>query len=132
MSFTEDLFPKLDFLFSNYRLKINEQRSDVLCIANQCLEFRIIFNARENSYYLLINDKEKGSTVEIDNKTLSDFFKSDIKLSEVTREIFIDNLLKFFKLEEKKLLDCDMVYWKELQNYSAERSRIYTQQFTKR
>ena len=75
---------------------------------------------------------EKTNTIEIDNKTLKLFFNSELKLNDVTIDVFVKNLVLFFENEGKPLLTGDLTVLDKLENFSLERNIIYTQRFLKK
>lgn len=128
MEFNQIILEKLGFLFKKYNLQILEQRSNYLKLQSNSLIIIIAHNQLENSNTLWLGrNDEKTDKVEIDNTTLKLFFKSDLKLSQISIEYFVDKLALFFENEAKSLLMGDGNRIDDLEKFDLERSRKYTQ-----
>lgn len=87
-----------------------------------------VHNQIENSNTFWIGkDDKKIDKVEIDNKILKAFFNSDLKLSQVPTNIFVNNLILFFENEGKPLLTGNLNMINELEEFDLKRNSIYTQ-----
>ena len=127
MSFSEIILEKLGITFKRYNFNIVEQRDDYLKLHSDNLEITFSYNQLENSNTFFLNKNvEKTHSIEIDNETLKSFFNSDLRLSEVAINLFINNLILFFENEGKPLLIGDLNRINELEKFSLERSRTYT------
>ncbi|HWB26797.1 MAG TPA: hypothetical protein VG738_15040 [Chitinophagaceae bacterium] len=68
----------------------------------------------------------KAHKIEIDNEILTQFFQSDLRLSNVPANDFVDNLILFFKKEAIFLSGGDMSKIYELEKFDLERAQTYT------
>jgi len=127
MIFSQLVLARAGFIFQKYNLKIIEQQDNSLKLQSEYLVIIIAHNQLENSNTLWLgrNDK-KIDKVEIDNETLKSFFDSNLKLSQVPIETFINNLVVFFENEAQPLLNGDINLINELEKFDLERSRKYT------
>ena len=127
MSFSEIILEKLGITFKKYNFNIVEQRDDYLKLHSDNLEIAFSYNQLENSNTFFLNKNlEKTYSIEINNETLKSFFNSDLRLSEVAANTFINNLILFFENEGKPLLMGDLNRINELEKFPLERSRTYT------
>lgn len=133
MSFDQIILEKLGFLFDTYGLKVKERRTSYLKLQTGNLEVTFSHNTLERSSTFWVRKMiEKTNTIEIDNKTLKLFFNSELKLNDVTIDVFVKNLVLFFENEGKPLLTGDLTVLDKLENFSLERNIIYTQRFLKK
>jgi hypothetical protein len=133
MSFSEIILEKLGITFKKYNFHIVEQRDDYLKLHSDNLEISFSQNQPENSKTFSLNKSlKKTHSIEIDNETLKSFFNSDLRLSEVAFNLFINNLISFFENEGKSLLMGDLNKINELESFSLERSQIYTHNILKK
>ena len=133
MKFNQLILEKLAVIFQKYHLHYLEQRDNYLKLASDDLEIIITHNQFENSNTLWLGrNNETTSKVEIDNDTLKLFFKSDLKLSQVSLETFISNLVLFFENEAKPLLMGDLNRINELEKFDLKRSQNYTDNLLER
>ena len=127
MNFTQTLLNKLGLLFQRFNLKIVEQRNDFLKLQSESLIIIIVHNSIERSNTLWIGKNDnKADKIEIDNNVLSSFFKSNLKLSDVSMDTFINNLTSLFENEASSLLIGDKYRLEELERFDLERSHDYT------
>lgn len=128
MNFAQTILEKMGFLFQRYNLKIVEQRNDYLKLQSDSLIVIMAYNHLEKSNTLWIGkNDEKADKIEIDNDILSAFFKSNLRLSEVPTDVFIDNLTSFFENEASSLFIGDSYRLEELERFDLQRSHNYTQ-----
>jgi hypothetical protein len=124
MKFNKKVLEKLGLFFDKYDLHIVEQRNNYLKLQSYYFIAIISYNQFEHSTTLWIGSNDKQ--VEIDNLLLKSFFNSDLQLSNLPVEIFINNLALFFKNEAESLLTGDIIKLKELENFDLNRSEEYT------
>ncbi len=128
MEFNQKILEKLRNVFKKYDLNIVEQRINYLRLESQYVVIVVAHNHLEKSNMLLLGGNDRKLHMpEIDNKVLSSFFNSDLKLSQVPVEIFINNLFLFFENEAQPLLRGDKNMITKLEEFDSERSRKYTQ-----
>lgn len=128
MKFSEQILSRLEVDFKTYDLNIVEQRDNYLRLKNIFVIIIIAHNQLEKSNVIWLGKNvEKPDLVEIDNQVLELFFQSNLNLSEVVIEIFLDNLVMFFKNDLKNILLGNMPTIDNLEKFDLERSRKYTQ-----
>ncbi|MBB6498133.1 hypothetical protein [Pedobacter cryoconitis] len=128
MKFNQIILEKLGVLFQKCNLNIIEQRDNYLKLLSKYLVIIIAHNQLENSNTIWLGrNDDKMDKVEVDNKVLKLFFGSDLKLSDVSVEIFVKNLVLFFENEAQPLLRGDIDRINKLEEFDLERSQKYTQ-----
>lgn len=133
MEFNKLIFERLGLIFQRYNIHIVEQRSNYLRLQSPSVIIIIAHNSLENSNTLWIGRSDANSEkIEIDNKTLTLFFKSDLQLSGVTVETFINNLVLFFENEAKPILSGDSTEITKLEEFDLKRSHLYTEELIKK
>jgi hypothetical protein len=125
--FSKTILEKTSFIRMKHNLHIVEQSNDYLKLSNSCCMVIVVYNKLGNACTLWLGrNDEKTNTVEIDNNVLACFFHSELRLSEVTKEVFVNNLVLFFENEADPLLSGAMALLNQLEKYDLERSRKYT------
>lgn len=128
MKFAQTILEKMGSLFQRYHLRIIEQQNDYLKLQSDSLLVTIVYNPLEKSNTLWIGrNDEKADKIEVDNKVLNFFFKSSLRLTEVSVDVFIHNLTLFFENEASSLLIGDLYKLEELERFDLKRSQDYTQ-----
>lgn len=130
MNFSQMILQKLRLTFKKYGLHVVEQQDNYLKLCSKYLVIIFVHDKIENSntFWLGKND-DKLDKVEIDNSALKLFFHSDLKLSQVSVDTFVNNIVLFFENEGQPLFIGDLQKINELEKFDLERSRQYTQQF---
>lgn len=126
MNFSELVLEQLDSLFKSYGLQVVEQRHDYLKLQSAALTVIVAHNKLENSNIFWLGTIGKGDLVEIDNDVLKLYFKSNLKLSQVSVDVFVKNLRMFFTVEGKSLFE-DIAEVHKLEDFDLKRNQIYTQ-----
>jgi len=128
MKFDQLILRELKSFIVENNFQLIEQRDNYIKFELKHIVIIVSHNPFEKSNTLWIGKATDAlHAVEIDNVTLEKFFKSSLQLSQVSIEIFIKNLVMFFKNECKPLLISDESRVNNLIEYDLERSRIYTQ-----
>ncbi|MDD5150457.1 MAG: hypothetical protein PHC28_08225 [Flavobacterium sp.] len=129
MEFSKIVLEKLGLIFKEYSLNIIERRSDYLKLNSKYLRIIISHNRFENSNTIWLGrNDEKSAKVEIDDEILKQFFNSKLKLSQVSTETFINNLVLFFENEALPLFTNNKNKISELEKFNLDRSQKYTQE----
>lgn len=133
MEFNKLLLDKLGPIFKKYNLYIIEQFENYIKLQSEYITIIIVYNKKENSNTLWIgrNDDLKDK-VEIDNEVMEKVFDSNLKITLVTTEIFINNLVAFFEGIGKPILQGNLKKISELEKFNARRSKQYTLQLTEK
>ena len=127
MKFNQIILENLEPLFQKYNLNISEQWDNYVQVRSDHLVIVFAHNKYDNSNTLFLNrNNGKPYTIEIDNSLLKSFFNSDLKLSEVPVDVFVNNLVLFFEDVGVSILNGDLNRIGELEKFNLERSRIYT------
>jgi hypothetical protein len=133
MEFIQIISEKLETVIKKHDLRIVDKQSNYLKLQSNYLIVIIVHNQFENSNILWLGrNDEKNDKVEIDNEALKLFFNSDLKLSQVSVETFINNLVLFFENEAQPLLIGDTSRINELEKFDLDRSHKYTQALLER
>ncbi len=127
MEFNQEVHNKLDLIFQEYNLLIVEEYKNYLKLRSSYLMIIIGYSPLENSGILYIGRQTvKSEMIEVHNDVMKEFFNSDLRLSSLTTEAFLNNLVIFFKREGKPLLDGDLNKMIELENYYKKKNKDYT------
>lgn len=125
MKFSELILEQLNSIFKQYNLKVIEQRDDFLKLQSNELTIIIAHNQLDNSNTFWLGEKGKSDLVEINDKILEIYFKSQLKLSYVPVGDFVKNLYAFLRFEGAPLfVNIDEVY--KLENFDLKRGQKYT------
>lgn len=119
---TKFFFP----ILRKYGFEIVEEFKNILRFQSSTIKIDIVHNPFENSNSLWVGKKDKGDEIEINNNTLTFYFKSNLKLSEVPNKAFINNLITFFENEGKSLLIGNEREINDLEKFNLVRSKKYT------
>lgn len=129
MEYSKIVLEKLALIFKKYKLNIIERRSDYLKLNSKYLRIIISHNRFENSNIIWLGrNDEKSAIVEIDDDILKQFFNSKLKLSQVSTETFINNLVLFFEYDALPLFVNGENKISELEKFHLDRSEKYTQE----
>lgn len=98
---------------------------DVLLYENGEIKICLSKNPRDslNSLWVQANSED---LIEIDDKFIFDFFKSDLKLSSLSDEEFMENVYIFFNTIGKEILLSNKRIFTEMYFYDEQRSIEYT------
>lgn len=129
MDFSNLILEKIGSFVEEYNFRIVEERSYYLKLQSDNLIIIVVHNEMENSNTLWLAENEtKINNIEIDNEVLKLFFNSDLKLSQVSIETFVNNLALFLQNEAEPLLNGITGKFAELQKFDLDRSKKYTQE----
>ncbi len=126
MTFNEIVLAKVTPVLKKRGIRVIEQQTNCLRFRAGDITFTVLHNQWENSNSLALEGRKEESSIEIDNETLSSFFRSDLKLSNVPIDVFADNLAVFLESETELLLQDDARKFQALEAFSLDRSREYT------
>lgn len=125
MEFNQLISEKLHSLFIDHRLEMTEQSKNIVKYESQELVIGLSHNPRENSNTLWVGRKHFNE-VEIDNQIMREHFNSDLKLSNLPQETFINNVFLFFMGDGEKLLEGNERALVSLEKFNKQRSSDYT------
>lgn len=125
MEFNKLISQKLQSLFKEHGLKITEQSKYIMRYESNELVISLSHNSRENSNTLWVGGKNFNE-VEIDNQIMQEHFSSDLKLSNLPQEIFVNNVFLFFMGDGEKLLEGNERALVSLDKFNEQRSQKYT------
>ncbi len=125
MEFNQLIFQKLQSLFTEHGLKMTEQSKYIVRYESNELVISLSHNHRENSNTLWLGRKNFNE-VEIDDQIMQEHFGSDLKLSNLSQEIFLNNVFLFFMGDGEKLLEGNERALINLQKFNEQRSQEYT------
>ncbi|MFC3976452.1 hypothetical protein ACFOUP_08700 [Belliella kenyensis] len=112
-------------MFIDYGLEKTEQSTNIVKYESQELVIVLSHNPRENSNTLWVGRKHFNE-VEIDNQVMREYFNSDLKLSNLPQETFINNVFLFFMGDGEKLLKGNERALVSLEKFNEQRSSEYT------
>lgn len=125
MEFNQLISQKLQSLFAEHGLKMTEQSKYILRYESNELVISLSHNPRENSNTLWVGRKSFNG-VEIDNQIMREHFSSDLKLSNLPQETFVDKVFLFFMGDGEKLMEGNEHALSSLEKFNEQRSHEYT------
>jgi hypothetical protein len=127
MEFDQLVLNKLGSTFNEYGLITVEQRSDYIKLQSNCIEVVISHNKYEKSNTIWLGSiEEQREKVEIDNEALVLFFNSELKLSNVSMDTFLSNLVVFFTNLADQIMCGEQNELVRLEEFDLERSDRFT------
>lgn len=115
----------LHSLFIEHGLEMTYQSINNVQYESQELVIRLSHNPRENTNTLWVRRKYFNE-VEIDNRVMREHFNSNLELSNLPQETFVNNLLLFFMGDGEKLLEGNEHAFVRLMKFYKQRSSDYT------
>lgn len=125
MEFNQLISEKLHSLLIDHGLEMTEQSKNIVKYESQELVIALSHNPRENSNTLWVGRKHFNE-VEIDNQVMREHFNSDLKLSNLPQETFVNNVFLFFMGDGEKLLEENERALVSLEKFNEQRSSEYT------
>jgi hypothetical protein len=125
MEFKQLILEKLQSLFIDHGLELTEQSKNLVKYESQELIIGLSHNFRENTNALWVGRKH-FIEVEIDNFVMQEYFNSDLKLSNLPKETFVNNVYQFFLMDGAKLLVRPELAMVSLEKFNEQRSAKYT------
>lgn len=125
MELNQIISAKLHSLFTEHGLEITEKLKDIMRYESAVLHISLVHNPRENSNNLWVGRKHFNA-VEINNQVMYEYFNSDLKLSNLPKEAFVNNVFLFFIGEGERLLEGNESALVGLEKFNEQRSLEYT------
>ena len=125
MEFNQLILAKLHSLFTEHGFEITEQLKNIVRYESTVLHISLVHDPRENSNTLWVGRK-KLNTVEIDNQVMREHFNSDLKISNLPQETFVNNVFLFFMGDGERLLEGNERALISLEKFNEQRSSEYT------
>lgn len=113
-------------MLKEHGLEITEQVTNIIRYQSTKLHVSLVHDPRENSNTLWVG-KSRFDIVEIDNRLMRDLYNSDLKLSNLSKEDFVNNVLLFFNGDGEKLLKGNKTDLIRLGKFNVKRSEEYTE-----
>ncbi|WP_209404959.1 hypothetical protein [Pseudozobellia sp. WGM2] len=126
MEFHKLISEKLSPLFEEYGFKLTGKSNYTVNYKAGNLVIEIVHNPRENSNTLWFG-RDGFQEVEIDNQVMKEFFKSDLKLSNLPQETFVNNVFLFFVGDGIGLLSGNESDVISLEKFNKKRSDEFTE-----
>ena len=125
MEFKQLISTKLHSLLTEHRMEITEQSENIVRYESAVLHISLVHNPLENSNNLWLGRKH-FNLVEINNQIMQEYFNSDLKLSNLPQETFVNNVFLFFKGEGERLLEENKGALVGLEQFNEQMSLGYT------
>lgn len=125
MEFNQLISIKLHSLFTEHGMEITEQSKNIVRYESAVLHISLVHNPRENSNNLWVG-RRHFNVVEINNQVMQEYFNSDLKLSNLPQETFVNNVFLFFVGEGERLLEGNERALVGLEQFNEQRSLEYT------
>lgn len=126
MEFNKLISEKLRPLLIENGFKLTEESKHIVNYKSGSLVVAMVHNPRENSNTLWIG-RDGFQEVEIDNQVMKEFFNSDLKISNLPQETFVNNVFLFFVGDGEGLIKGDESDVISLEKFSERRSSEYTE-----
>ena len=126
MLFNQEIINKIQAILKEYGLLLQRQSEFQVEFSSQEIEIVLSHNPREKSNTLWVKEKHTHE-IEIDNQVMSDVLNSNIKISNLPTEAFLNNVYLLFKESGHELLSAKESFVSKLTNYSEHRSSEYTE-----
>jgi len=114
-------------ILQKYGFELIEEFKNILRFQSPYIKINIVYNSFENSSIFWLGKRDSIDAIEIDNDVLSLFFNSNLKLSEVSVEKFINNLVIFFENEGESILAGNEKKINDLEKFYLVKNRKYNQ-----
>lgn len=131
MEFNHLISANLHSLFTEHGLKITERSKDIVRYESAVSCVLLVHDPRENSNTLWVGRKP-FNTVEINNQVLLLHFSSNLKLTNLPQEAFINNVVQFFMVDGERLLKGDEDALVSLEKFNEQRSSGYIANLTEK
>jgi hypothetical protein len=125
MEFNQLISQKLQSLFTEHGLQMTAQSKYNVRYESNDLVISLSHNPRENTNTLWVGRKNFNE-VEMDNQIMREHFSSDLKLSNLPQETFVNNVFLFFMGDGEKLLEGHERTLISLEKFNKQRSNEYT------
>jgi hypothetical protein len=120
---TESILP----LFKEHNFFVVEQYRNFFHVKSNVVEVTISYNELDRTSLFEIG-KIGGFLYPLNDKLVQQVFGSDLKINQVTKEMFVDNIALFLKGSGSALLKGDENKLLELKIFSEKESKKYTLQ----
>lgn len=127
MEFNQLVSNRLGLIFQKHNLHFIEQFKNHVKLKSDSVIITISHDERENSNAFYIGSNE-DFLYPVDEYVLKRAFNSDLKISNVTQEMFINNLAVFFEGEGKPLIAGNTYALEAVEKYVYKEGEAYTTQ----
>lgn len=127
MEFNKLVFKKLGIIFKNNNLHIIEQSNNHVKLKSNSLVIRLIHDERENSNGIYVGSNEEF-LYPVNEFILKSAFNSNVKIDNVTAEVFLNSLCIFFENDGKSLISGNQYALEAIKKYVYNASETYTDQ----
>lgn len=131
MSYNIIISKKLHLLLVEHGFSLTYDSKNSIRFELGNMIINIQYNQRENSYSLWVG-KKNGEIIELDDQILKDFFESELKLINLSKDSFSNNVYLFFLGEGIGILSGNEIDLINLQEFNQKRSFKYTKDLLKR
>ena len=131
MNFNQTIIDKLDAILSAHYFVLTEQFKGSLKYENNGFYFSFTRDPREQMDVFWVG-RHDGFPIEINNKILSEFFNSEIKIEQKTMDEFALNVYEFLRTNGMRLLQAKEQDYLALEYFSEKQSEEYTSEILER
>lgn len=125
VEFNKLISEKLDPLFKKNGFKLIEESKNIVKYKLCNLVIKMVHNPYENNNILWIG-RNDFQEIEINNQLMKEFFFSDLKLSNLPKDIFINNVFLFFLGYGKGVIKGNEFDVINLERFYKKKNRKYT------
>lgn len=127
MTFNQLVSYKLRPIFQRGNLQITESSKNYIKFKSDNVVITLNHNERDNSNAFYVGSNE-DFLYPIDEYLLKSVFKSNLKINQVTQEMFVNNLAVFFEGEGEPLLAGNNYTLEAIENFISKEGEEYTTQ----
>jgi hypothetical protein len=127
MEFNQFISDRLGLIFQKHNLHIIEQFKNHVKLKSDRVFITLNHDERENSNAFYIGSNE-DFLYPVDEYVLKRAFNSDLKISNLTQEMFINNLAVFFEGEGNPLIAGNTYALEAVEKYVYKEGKAYTTQ----
>lgn len=127
MEFNQLVLNRLGLIFQKHNLHVIEQFKNHVKLKSDSVIITLNHDERENSNAFYVGGNE-DFLYPVDEYVLKSAFNSDLKINNVTQEMFINNLAIFFEGEGKPLIAGNIYALEAVEKYVYKEGEVYTTQ----
>lgn len=125
MEFNKLVFKELGIIFKSNNLHIIEQSNNHVKLKSKSLVITLIHDERENSNGIYVGSNE-DFLYPVNEFILKNAFNSNVKIDNVTPEVFLNSLCIFFENDGKSLISGNQYALEVIKKYVYNASETYT------
>jgi len=127
MEFNQLVFDKLGLIFQKQNLHVTEQFKNYVKFKSNCVVITLNHNELENSNAFYVGGNE-DFLYPVNENVLRNVFNSNLKITDLNKETFVNNLAIFFEQEGRTLIAGNTYALEAVETYVYKKGEAYTMQ----